>query len=57
VERELAGKEEGKRTIELFKRLDDKEKEYLRKEGQLQSGIGDNVEFAVKTKYYRSLGK
>jgi hypothetical protein len=57
VERELAGTKVGERTIELFNRLEDEEKEYLRKEGQLQSRIKDNVEFAVKTEYYNSLGK
>ena len=57
VERELAGTEVNRRTIELFNRLEDEEREYLREEGQLQSRTKDNVEFAVKTKYYYSLGK
>ncbi len=57
VERELAGTEVNRRTIELFNRLEDGEREYLREEGQLQSRTKDNVEFAVKTKYYYSLGK
>lgn len=57
VERDMARSEIDKRTIELFERLDENEKAYLREAGQLQSRIKDNVEFAVKTKYYNSLGK
>jgi hypothetical protein len=57
VERNMAGLEINKKTVELFNRLDENEKKYLREEGQLQSRIKDNIEFAVKTKYYNSLGK
>lgn len=57
VEKDLAGSEVNRRTIELFNRLDENEKAYLREEGQIQSRTKDNVEFAVKTKYYNSLGK
>ena len=57
VEKEMAGIKIDKKTVELFKRLDEREKAYLREEGQLQSRIDDKVEFAVKTKYYNSLGK
>ena len=57
VEKEMAGSEINKRTIELFNRLEESEKAYLREDGQIQSRIKDNVEFAVKTKYYNSLGK
>ena len=53
----MAGSEVNKRTIELFNRLNESEKAYLREEGQLQSRVKDNVEFAVKTKYYNFLGK
>ncbi|WMT45637.1 MAG: ATP-binding protein [Cuniculiplasma divulgatum] len=57
VEKDMAGLEINRRTIELFNRLDEREKAYLREEGQIQSRTKDNVEFAVKTRYYNSLGK
>ena len=57
VEKIMAGLEIKKRTIELFNRLDQSERAYLREKGQIQSRIKDSVEFAVKTKYYISLGK
>ena len=57
VEKDMAGLEINKRTIELFNRLDQSERAYLRENGQIQSRIKDSVEFAVKTKYYISLGK
>ena len=57
VEKDMAELEIKKRTIELFNRLDQSERAYLREKGQIQSRIKDSVEFAVKTKYYISLGK
>ncbi len=57
VERDLSGSDTNKRTVELFRRLNPEEKDYLRQEGKLETTKSDNVEFAVKTKFYISLGK
>jgi DNA helicase HerA-like ATPase len=54
VDTRLADHKVGDRTKELFKRLSEEEKEFLRKRDGLQANI-EGVEFAVKTGYYLKL--
>jgi uncharacterized protein len=54
VENELAGEESNRKTVALFRRLDDEEKELLRQSNRLQQNrMGE--EFAVKITYYQEL--
>ncbi len=53
---ERAGIDPSQRTIELYNRLDEKERSYLSEKGQIQL-TRENVPFAVKTRYYNSLKK
>jgi DNA helicase HerA-like ATPase len=57
VEAEMKGKEDGEKTVELYKRLSDQEREYLDKKGLIQIRKSDGKPFAVKTSYYNSLRK
>lgn len=50
------GKDTKDKTIPLFQKLDEKEKEYLRKQNALQAGPSNN-EFAVTFQYYNSLSQ
>ena len=52
TEKTNEGKELSSKTIVLFKRLDEKEKSYLREKEALQIGQSDKKEFAVTFKYY-----
>lgn len=56
IENTNKGVETGKKTIALFKQLDDDEKEFLRKQDRLQSNR-DGTEFAIRIKYYTSLAQ
>lgn len=49
-------KDVSEKTKELYQLLDDNEKEYLRKNSNIQQGVGGK-EFAVKTRFYNSLSK
>ncbi|WP_298277429.1 ATP-binding protein [Ferroplasma sp.] len=56
VEKENPEDEKGNKTKKLFNKLTNEQKEYLRKNGQIQSNnVG--MEFAVKTKFYNNLLK
>jgi hypothetical protein len=57
VERQMVSSDISARTIELYKRLTDEEKEYLRSKDQIQIRKTDGKEFAVKTAFYNSLRK
>jgi DNA helicase HerA-like ATPase len=57
VEGELGGQEIGNRTIELFNRLSQREREFLDDKGYIQSRKSDGVHFAVTAKFYHSLRK
>jgi hypothetical protein len=56
VENENVGGEIGKKTVALFKKLDDAEKAFLRERKRLQENKNQE-EFAVKTNYYLELGR
>ena len=55
VEAMLAGAKTRERTITLYRKLDEKEKDYLRPLNAIQIGT-DGVEFAIKFPYYKELG-
>jgi PBP1b-binding outer membrane lipoprotein LpoB len=54
VENENIGEETNKKTVALFRKLDDAEKEFLRERNRLQPNK-TGEEFAVKTLYYQEL--
>jgi len=49
------GEEIGKKTVALYRKLDDAEKEFLRGKNRLQKNTTTQEEFAVKTQYYQEL--
>jgi len=55
VEGTQVGAPLGQKTMALFQKLSDKEREYVRKHNGLQVGPLDNKEFAVTFRYYQEL--
>jgi hypothetical protein len=55
VEKAHAGEELRKRTLVLFKSLNEEEKAFVRDRNGIQKGLDDGKEFTIVYKYYISL--